>query len=103
MNRYYYDLHMHSCLSPCADDDMTPANIAGMASLCGLQLVALTDHNTCGSCRAFVTACRQYGIVGVPGMELTTAEEIHRREIRIIYAKRNGFLTSFEMTDGATE
>lgn len=77
MNRYYYDLHMHSCLSPCADDDMTPANIAGMASLCGLQLVALTDHNTCGNCRAFVTACRQYGIVGVPGMELTTAEEIH--------------------------
>lgn len=77
MNRYFYDLHMHSCLSPCADDDMTPANMAGMASLCGLQLAALTDHNTCGNCAAFLTACRQYGIVGVPGMELTTAEEIH--------------------------
>lgn len=46
---------------------MTPANIAGMASLCGLQLVALTDHNTCGNCRAFVTACRQYGNVGSRG------------------------------------
>lgn len=77
MSRYYYDLHLHSCLSPCADDDMTPANIAGMASLCGLQLLALTDHNTCGNCGAFLTACRKYGIVGVPGMELTTAEEIH--------------------------
>lgn len=77
MSRYYYDLHMHSCLSPCADNDMTPANIAGMASLCGLQLAALTDHNSCGNCRSFVQACRQYGIVGVPGMELTTAEEIH--------------------------
>lgn len=77
MSRYCYDLHLHSCLSPCADDDMTPANIAGMASLCGLQLLALTDHNTCGNCGAFLTACRQYGIVGVPGMELTTAEEIH--------------------------
>ena len=77
MSRYYYDLHMHSCLSPCADDDMTPANIAGMASLCGLQLAALTDHNSCGNCRAFLAACRQYGIVGVPGMELTTAEEVH--------------------------
>jgi len=77
MSRYFYDLHLHSCLSPCADDDMTPANIAGMASLCGLQLLALTDHNTCGNCGAFLTACRQYGIVGVPGMELTTAEEIH--------------------------
>lgn len=77
MNRYFYDLHLHSCLSPCADDDMTPANIAGMASLCGLQLIALTDHNTCGNCGALLQACRQYGIVGVPGMELTTSEEVH--------------------------
>lgn len=77
MSRYYYDLHLHSCLSPCADDDMTPANIAGMGSLCGLQLMALTDHNTCGNCRAFMAACRSSGIVGIPGMELTTSEEIH--------------------------
>ncbi|MBR6376924.1 MAG: PHP domain-containing protein [Oscillospiraceae bacterium] len=77
MSRYYYDLHLHSCLSPCAEDDMSPANIAGMGSLCGLQFMALTDHNSCGNCRSFVAACRSYGIVGVPGMELTTAEEIH--------------------------
>ncbi|MBQ7625245.1 MAG: PHP domain-containing protein [Clostridia bacterium] len=77
MNAYFYDLHIHSCLSPCADDDMTPANIAGMASLNGLQLLALTDHNTCGNCPPFMQACRKYGIVPVPGMELTTAEEIH--------------------------
>ena len=56
---------------------MTPANLAGMGSLCGLQLMALTDHNTCGNCRSFLQVCRQYGIIGVPGMELTTAEEIH--------------------------
>lgn len=77
MTRYSYDLHIHSCLSPCGDDDMTPANIAGMASLNGLQLLALTDHNTCKNCPAFFKACKQYGIVPVPGMELTTAEEIH--------------------------
>ena len=77
MTQYAYDLHIHSCLSPCADDDMTPANIAGMASLNGLQLLALTDHNSCGNCPAFMQACRRYGIVPVPGMELTTAEEIH--------------------------
>lgn len=77
MTRYAYDLHIHSCLSPCADDDMTPANIAGMASLAGLQLLALTDHNSCGNCGPFMKACRRYGIVPVPGMELTTAEEIH--------------------------
>lgn len=77
MTRYTYDLHIHSCLSPCADDDMTPASIAGMASLTGLQLLALTDHNSCGNCEAFMKACKHYGIVPVPGMELTTMEEIH--------------------------
>ena len=77
MNRYYYDLHIHSCLSPCADDDMTPNNIAGMAALKGLNLLALTDHNTCKNCPAFFQACRQMGIVPVAGMELTTAEDIH--------------------------
>ena len=34
-------LHLHSCLSPCADDDMTPANIAGMAMLAGLDVAAV--------------------------------------------------------------
>ena len=44
MTELAYDLHIHSCLSPCGDDDMTPANIAGMAALKGLDAVALTDH-----------------------------------------------------------
>ena len=77
MNRYYYDLHIQSCLSPCGDNDNTPANIAGMASLKGLQILALTDHNTCGNCPAFFKACKAFGIIPVPGMELTTAEDIH--------------------------
>ena len=70
-------LHLHSCLSPCADDDMTPANIAGMAMLAGLDVAALTDHNATDNCPAFFAACAAYGVVPVGGMELTTAEEIH--------------------------
>ena len=77
MNKYYYDLHIHSCLSPCADDDMTPNNIAGMAALKGLNLLALTDHNSCANCPAFFDACRAQGIVPIAGMELSTAEDIH--------------------------
>lgn len=73
----YYDLHLHSCLSPCGDRDMTPANIAGMACVNGLQLVALTDHNTVRNCPAFLAAAESYGLLALPGMELTTAEEIH--------------------------
>ena len=56
---------------------MTPANIAGMAALKGLELVALTDHNSCRNCPAFLAAARAQGIVGIPGMELTTSEEVH--------------------------
>ena len=77
MNRYYYDLHVHSCLSPCADNDMTPNNIAGMAALAGLNIVALTDHNTCRNCPAFFAAAKKQGIIPIAGMELTTAEDIH--------------------------
>lgn len=77
MNKYYYDLHIHSCLSPCGDDDNTPNNIAGMATLCGLNIVALTDHNTTKNCPAFFTACKKYGIIPIAGCEITTAEDVH--------------------------
>lgn len=72
-----YDLHIHSCLSPCGDNDATPGNIAGMASLIGLDVIALTDHNTCKNCASFLAAAEAYGVPALPGMELTTAEEIH--------------------------
>lgn len=77
MRRYYYDFHIHSCLSPCGDDDNTPNNIAGMASLSELDIVALTDHNTCKNCPAFFAAAEKYGIIPIAGMELTTSEDIH--------------------------
>lgn len=77
MNRYYYDFHIHSCLSPCADNDMTPNNIAGMCVLAGLQIAALTDHNSTRNCPAFWAAAKRQGLIPIAGMELTTAEDIH--------------------------
>ena len=77
MKKYYYDLHVHSCLSPCGDEDNTPNNIAGMAMLCGLNVVALTDHNSCKNCPAFFEAAKKHGIISIAGMELTTSEDIH--------------------------
>ncbi|MBE6542294.1 MAG: PHP domain-containing protein [Ruminococcaceae bacterium] len=77
MSIYKCDLHIHSCLSPCGDDDMTPANIAGMAVINGLGIVALTDHNSSKNCPAFFAQARSHGIIPVAGMELTTAEDIH--------------------------
>lgn len=77
MNRYYYDFHIHSCLSPCADNDMTPNNLAAVATLAGINVMALTDHNTSKNCPAFFQAAKRNGIIPIAGMELTTAEDIH--------------------------
>lgn len=75
--KYCYDLHIHSCLSPCGDNDMTPDSIAGMGELNGLDIMALTDHNSCKNCPAFFKAADRHGIIPIAGMELTTAEDIH--------------------------
>ena len=72
-----YDLHMHSCLSPCAEDDMTPANIAGLAKLAGAELIAVTDHNAADNLPAVQCCCNAYGLRLLPGVEVNTAEEIH--------------------------
>ncbi len=77
MKKYYYDLHTHSCLSPCADNDNTPNNLAGMASISGINILALTDHNTTKNCPAFFKACERLGVVPIAGMELTSSEDIH--------------------------
>jgi PHP family Zn ribbon phosphoesterase len=73
----HYDLHMHSALSPCGDADMTPGNIANMAALNGMELVALSDHNTCRNCPAFLAQAERAGLLALPAMELCTAEEVH--------------------------
>lgn len=75
--RVYYDLHMHSCLSPCGDEDMTPNNMVNMAMLDGLQVIAISDHNTTGNAEAFLQVARSVDLIAFPGMELETAEEVH--------------------------
>ncbi len=75
--KVYYDLHMHSCLSPCGADDMTPYNLVNMAALAGLQVIALSDHNTTRNVPVAVKAGLEAGVLVVPAMELTTKEDIH--------------------------
>lgn len=48
-----------------------------MCALAGIEAAALTDHNTVGNCAAFCEAAARYGVIALPGMELTTAEEVH--------------------------
>lgn len=72
-----YDLHIHSCLSPCADIEMTPNNIVNMSVLNGLEVIAITDHNSCKNCKALVEAGKKANLLVIPGMEICTNEDIH--------------------------
>lgn len=73
----YYDLHMHSCLSPCASDDMTPNNIVNMALIKELDLIAVTDHNSTKQLPAIDKVARELGLTLLYGVELETIEEVH--------------------------
>ena len=71
------DLHTHSCLSPCGDLAASPRALAAAARKAGLDMLALTDHNTARNAPAFEIACRAEGVVPLFGVELTTREEVH--------------------------
>ena len=73
----FCDLHLHSCLSPCAEDDMTPWNMVGMAKIKGLDVIAITDHNAVLNAEDAMAAGREYGVEVIPGMEITSREEVH--------------------------
>lgn len=73
----WVDLHIHSCLSPCASDEMTPWNLVGMASVKGLQMIAVTDHNATRNLADAMLAGRTFGVCVVPGIEVTAREDVH--------------------------
>ena len=73
----FYDFHIHSCLSPCAEEDMTPYNLVNLSAIMGMEAIALTDHNSCQNCGAAMRAGEAAGITVIPGMELCTSEEVH--------------------------
>ena len=71
------DFHLHTCLSPCADNEMTPNNIVNMARILNLDVIAITDHNSALNCRSVMEAANGTGLTVLPGVELSTSEEIH--------------------------
>lgn len=75
--KLFYDLHLHSCLSPCGDMDMTPNNLVNMAVLQELDVIALSDHNTAGNLPAVRIVAEQAGLLLIPGIEVCTNEEVH--------------------------
>jgi len=77
MNQYRADLHIHTVLSPCADLEMTPANIVQRAKETGLQIIGITDHNSTKNALLVKKLSEKEGIFVLTGAEVTTKEEVH--------------------------
>ncbi len=72
-----FDLHVHSCLSPCANLEMSPSEIVARAISAGMDGIALTDHQSARNCPAIAECVRRAGLKCLYGMEVQTAEEVH--------------------------
>ena len=77
MQKIAVDLHIHSLLSPCAGNDMTPPRVLERAVKKGLDLIAITDHNSALNVPAFCRAAEDFPLEVVPGMEIQTREDVH--------------------------
>ncbi len=71
------DLHVHTCLSPCADNGMVPTRIVARALEAGLQAIGICDHNSAGNVAAVRKAAGGGPLRVLGGMEITTCEEAH--------------------------
>lgn len=71
------DLHIHTCLSPCAELDMYPTAIVKRAEAEGLDMIAICDHNASENVHYVRKAARGTGLIVLPGMEVTSREEVH--------------------------
>jgi 3',5'-nucleoside bisphosphate phosphatase len=71
------ELHVHTCLSPCADILMSPRKIVAEVLRQQISITAITDHNSADNVLAVMKAAANAGIVVLPGMEVCTREEVH--------------------------
>ena len=77
MRKIRADLHLHTCLSPCADNQMQATVIVKQAKKVGLDMIGICDHNSAENVTAVVKAGVREGLPVIPGIEITSCEEVH--------------------------
>jgi PHP family Zn ribbon phosphoesterase len=77
LRRFRADLHVHTCLSPCADLRMSPRAIVERVCAQKIEILGICDHNSAGNVPALQKAARTRGVTVLPGIEVCTREEIH--------------------------
>jgi len=71
------DLHIHTCLSPCAELSMTPKGIVEKAASLGINIIAVCDHNSVENVEVTKKLAKEKGINVIAGMEINSSEEVH--------------------------
>jgi PHP family Zn ribbon phosphoesterase len=71
------DLHIHTCLSPCTELDMSPRVILTSAEKKGIDIVGICDHNSTENSPAVIKAAAKTRLSVIPGLEVTSREEVH--------------------------
>ena len=77
LKKFKADMHIHSCLSPCGDWDMSPRRIIEKSLEVGLDLIAICDHNTVENAGVAIREGEKQGLQVLPGMEICSKEEVH--------------------------
>jgi len=77
LKTYVAELHVHTVLSPCAAVEMIPPLIVREALDKGINLIAITDHNSSANVEAVQKAAEGTNLAVLPGMEVQTSEEVH--------------------------
>jgi predicted metal-dependent phosphoesterase TrpH len=71
------DLHLHSCLSPCAELSVTPRGIVEKSASLGINIIAVCDHNSAENIEVTENLARKKGITVIAGIEISSVEEVH--------------------------
>jgi len=77
LKAYRADLHIHTCLSPCAELEMSPRGIVCAAREREIRILGICDHNTAENVPAIRAAARSHQISVLAGLEITSREEVH--------------------------
>ncbi len=77
LKKFKADLHIHTCLSPCSDLQITPSAIVKTATERGINIIAITDHNSAENVIAAKKAAEKTSLKVLPGIEVSTSEEVH--------------------------
>lgn len=77
LKEFKADMHIHSCLSPCSDWDMSPRKIVQRSLNVGLDMIALCDHNSVENAGAAIHEGKKQGLAVIPGLEICSKEEVH--------------------------